>query len=69
VISRLLSVYELKPEKGINYSPRYIRKLTRLGKFPKPVPLSPGGRRKGYPEDEIDQHIADMIAARDEGVV
>jgi prophage regulatory protein len=38
----------------------------RAGRYPKPVPLYPGGRAVGLPEDEIDQLIADRIARRDD---
>jgi predicted DNA-binding transcriptional regulator AlpA len=52
------------PGKGIRLAPRYISKLVRMGKFPRPFSIA-GGRRKAFVEAEIDQYIADKIAERD----
>jgi predicted DNA-binding transcriptional regulator AlpA len=64
---RLLSIDQVRAEKGVHLAVRYIRKLIRLGRFPRPVALA-GGRRKVFIESEIDDYIAGKIADRDRGV-
>jgi prophage regulatory protein len=48
--------------KGIKFSDTHIWRLIRAGKFPKPVKI---GARNHWVESEIDQYIANMLAARD----
>ena len=43
-----------------------IAELIKAGKFPKPVPLSDGGRAKAWLESELIDWQKDRIAARDE---
>ena len=64
---RLLSIKQLKPEKGITYHPQSIRRMIREGQFPKPVKLGDGLSAKvAFLEEEIDAWIQERIAKRDE---
>ena len=47
-----------------NISERQQDRLVERGLFPKPVALYPGGRRKGFIEEEIDEFMAVQVAAR-----
>lgn len=49
--------------RGIPFTRQHITRLVEAGKFPKPVHLAEA--TVGYVEAEIDQWIADRIAARD----
>jgi prophage regulatory protein len=60
----LIIFSELKPQKGIPYCRDHLRRLWKSGKFPKPVDVGPG--RLAWVEEEIDRHIAEMVAKRDE---
>ena len=60
---RLLSYKDLKPQKGIPYSPEWIRELVNRGQFPRPVPL--GEKRVGFVEAEIDAWLKARAAKRD----
>jgi len=60
---RLLGTKDLK-SKGINYSPGHLRRLVKAGQFPPPVKRA-GGRLLAWPEREIDQWIAELVATRD----
>ena len=62
---RFLVYAQLRPEKGIPYSNRHLKRLEAQGKFPKRVPLA-GGILKGWPETVIDEHI-DALADEFEG--
>jgi prophage regulatory protein len=62
VAKRLLR-YEGLSTKGIFYSKTQLWRLEKRGQFPRRVPIGPG--RHGWVEEEIDQFIADRIAARD----
>lgn len=62
---KLLSIDELKPEKGIRYSRPHIYRLIKAKKFPKPVPL--GENCVGFVEAEIDAWITAKITERDTG--
>jgi prophage regulatory protein len=55
--------YEDLPANGVFYSKTQVWRLEKRGQFPRRVPIGPG--RHGWVEDEIDQFIADRIAARD----
>ena len=60
----LIVFSELKPRKGIPYCRDHLRRLWKAGKFPKPVNVGPG--RLAFVEEEIDEHIKEMLAERDE---
>lgn len=60
---RLILFNELKPKKSIPYCRDHVRRLSKVDRFPKPVPLS--NRRIAFVEDEIDAWIAAKIASRD----
>jgi prophage regulatory protein len=62
-MSRRLIPYEELGAKGIRLSRVQLWRLERAGKFPRRVPTSPG--RHAWVEEEIDQHIEALIAARD----
>jgi prophage regulatory protein len=48
--------------KGIQWSRTHIIRLERAGKFPKRVRI--GANSFGYVAEEIDNHIAQLAAAR-----
>lgn len=50
-------------ERGISYSRQHRHRLTKAGKFPKPV--KGAGNCNAYVESEIDQYLKDRIAERD----
>jgi len=50
-------------EKGITYSRQHRHRLSKDGKFPKPV--RGAGNRNAYVESEIDAYLAKQIAERD----
>lgn len=56
---KLLSYYDLKPEKGIPYSSVQIWRLVREGKFPKPVKIGAG--RNLWPDTVIDEYIRSLM--------
>jgi prophage regulatory protein len=60
---KVLSYPELKSEKGIRYSPQWIRKLVKAGSFPAPINL--GEATVGFVETEVDAWLKAKIAARD----
>jgi predicted DNA-binding transcriptional regulator AlpA len=65
---RLLSFPELKGLKGIPFSRVWITELTKQGKFPRPVKPGGGAGRYSYSawfEDEIDEYLNNLAAARD----
>ena len=51
----------------VGYHPEYLMRLSRAGKFCKPVIT--GNRTVNFVEDEVDEWIEEHIAARDSGVV
>jgi predicted DNA-binding transcriptional regulator AlpA len=59
---KLLTFPELKSVKGIPFTRRHIARLEDNGAFPARVNI--GQHRVGWIELEIDQHIAEKIAAR-----
>jgi prophage regulatory protein len=61
---RLLPYEDLRRKKGIPYCRDHTRRLSKIGRFPKPVQLS--NRRIAYVEEEIDAWIAAKLAARDD---
>jgi prophage regulatory protein len=61
--TRRLIAYDDLKFKGIRYSKVHLSRLEKQKKFPKRVPLGPA--RYGYVEEEIDQYIESLIAARD----
>ena len=60
---RVLSFRDLREIKGLPYSRVHVERLVREGKFPPPVRLSPA--RLAFVEAEVDQWLAERIAARD----
>lgn len=60
---KLLSMDELKPEKGISYSRPHLFRLIKAGKFP--VPLKLGENRNAFVEAEIDAWLEARLAERD----
>lgn len=59
---RVLSVDELRLVKGIPYSAMHLRRLWKVGKFPKPIKL--GENRLGFIESEIDAWLKQRMAER-----
>lgn len=59
---RLLSAEGLKA-KGIDFSKTQLWRLTKAGKFPRPVSI--GLKRRAWVENEIDQWIVQRIEERD----
>ena len=51
---RLILPKELKAKKGIPFRLHTLREHWRAGLFPKPIHISPGGRKLAFFEDEID---------------
>ena len=49
----------------VGYSAMHISRLEKAGKFPKRFKLNPDGYAVGWLEEEINQFIADRVAARD----
>jgi prophage regulatory protein len=45
----------------------HVHALAAQGRFPKPLKLVPGGRASGWLLSEVNQWIADRVAARDSG--
>jgi predicted DNA-binding transcriptional regulator AlpA len=60
---RLLTLDMLR-ERGIDYDRSHLWRLSKDGKFPKPVKLGPGGRI-AYVANEVDAWIKARVAARD----
>lgn len=54
---RWLVFAQLRPEKGVPYSDRQLRRLEAKGLFPKRQPFAEGGALKGWPEIVIDAHL------------
>jgi prophage regulatory protein len=61
---RLLYDEDLK-ERGIKLSKVQRWRLTKAGRFPKPIKV--GERANAYIDTEIDAYIESQIAARDSG--
>jgi prophage regulatory protein len=59
---RLLDYADLR-EKGIKYSRAQLWRLSKAGKFPKPIKLSIN--RNAWADTDIDEWIAGLIAERD----
>jgi prophage regulatory protein len=60
---KMLSIGELKTEKGIKFSRQHIHKLVSAGKFPRPIKI--GENTNAWPEHEIDAYLKDRIRERD----
>ena len=50
-------------QKGIKFSRQHRHRLIKEGRFPPPIKV--GINTNAWIEDEIDRHIAGLIAARD----
>ena len=59
----LLSLADLK-SKGIKFTRGHIHRLVKAGKFPRPIKI--GENCNAWLEPEIDQHIEEKIAERDQ---
>jgi len=59
--TRILRLREVERRTGRSRSNIYA--LAAQGRFPKPVKLGPGA--SGWIEEEIEEHISELIAARD----
>jgi prophage regulatory protein len=64
-VAHRLIPFDTLRAKGITYSKTQLWRLEKRGQFPRRVPIGPG--RHGWVESEIDQFIADRIAARNAG--
>ena len=66
---KLLRLPDLR-RRGITYSRQHIDRLVKKKRFPKPVkPGGPGGNASAWIDYEIDDHLAMLVAERDqEGV-
>ena len=51
----------------VGYHPEYMMELVRKGKFLRPV-SRPGSHLVFFVEHEVDEYIAERIAARDAGL-
>ena len=60
---RVIAPDRLKVEKGIPYTPDHQRKLSKEGRFPKPIKLGLG--RIAYIEEEIDSWLKERMDARE----
>jgi prophage regulatory protein len=61
-MSQMLVSYDALKAKGITFSKMHVWRLEKAGKFPMHVQVST--QRIAWVESEIDQWIADRIAAR-----
>jgi prophage regulatory protein len=61
---RVLSLPQLKSEKGIKFSRQHLDRLMRAKLFPRPIKL--GENTNGWIEDEIDAYLIDRIKKRDQ---
>jgi prophage regulatory protein len=59
---KLLNLEALR-ERGIDYDRSHLWRLSKTGRFPKPVHVGPG--RIAWVESEIDKWIKARVAARD----
>jgi prophage regulatory protein len=59
---RLLTFTELQRQKGIPHCRDHLHRLVKAGQFPRPIEL--GARRIAWAEDEVDAHIANLLAKR-----
>ena len=62
-MSRRLLGYDDLRAKGIKYSKSQINRLIKDRKFPRPV--AGAGKANAWVEDEIDQYVDSLVAARD----
>lgn len=65
---RMLSFTDLKPLKGISFSPDHVLRMVKEGKFPKPVKLGASDKRQTrnfWVEEEIDKWLAERVKERD----
>jgi prophage regulatory protein len=61
--AKLLGYKQLNATRGIPFSRTHLARLETEGKFPKRVQL--GAHRVGWVETEIDEWLAEKLAARD----
>jgi prophage regulatory protein len=60
---RLISMKQLAPEKGVDFSRAHIYRLIKEKRFPAPIRI--GSNRIAFVEREIDQFIEARINERD----
>jgi predicted DNA-binding transcriptional regulator AlpA len=60
---KVIGFADLKEKYGIPYSRIHLRRLSNVGKFPKPIQLG-GGRAIAWIETEVEIHLAELAAAR-----
>lgn len=60
----LLRINDLTEALGLSRS--HIYKLSKDGKFPKPIPLVEGGVAVGWLAEEVQSWLEERIAAREE---
>lgn len=58
-----LLTYDDLATRGVQFSRCHLWRLTKAGKFPKPVKI--GASRNAWVESEIDAHIDARISERD----
>jgi prophage regulatory protein len=64
---KLLSLEQLKSEKGIPFSKPHLWRLIKANKFVKPVKV--GEKRIGFIEAEVDAWLETKAAQREEGSI
>ncbi len=64
--SAIWRINQVRHETGLSRS--YIYQLAKLGLFPKPVNLVPGGTSVGWLSSEINAWLEERIAERDQEV-
>jgi predicted DNA-binding transcriptional regulator AlpA len=57
----VLSRRDLGEKKGVPYSAEHLRRLAKVGRFPKPFKLSPKGRNF-WDEEAVDRWLEERAA-------
>jgi prophage regulatory protein len=60
---RVTTPNQLEQKWGIPYCPRQQKRLSKAGKFPKPIQLGP--RLQAYLDDEIAEYVEEKRRERD----
>lgn len=64
-LERILRIKQIPEITGLSRS--YIYHLSAQGKFPRSVPLVPGGVSRGWLRSEVLQWLEQRVAERDQG--